>query len=821
VRPLPPALEMLAASGRLVGRRSELTELERCRADAEGGAPRLSVITGEPGIGKSRLVAELAVAAHGEGSEVLYGRGDPAASTPYHGFVQALGRAADPMPWPEPLSSATASVEARYELFEAVRGWLEARSGDHPVLLVLEDVGGSEHATLALCRHLLRSAANGMVLVLTSAEGDLLEQGPLADQAADQPETVSLISLEPFDVEEVVELLEALSVDAEPLAGSVPVDVAWESTAGIPLLVVQMARQAQERDEPPPAGLTVDGSTLEMPSTPVDRLSWEAQRLLEAATVAGPIFGLAVAAEAAGLSEPIALDAAEEACRVGVLYEEAPGSSAFGFGHELMRRVVSERLSSARQLQLHRHVADALLERHGSALGPAVSRIAYHLAQAAGERPSLAAAAFAARAGRTALGMLAWEEASSHFEQGLARVPAGHVQDRFDLLVDLGRARRLGGHPDAAQSAFSEALDLARQASEARWLGMTALVMADRPADIRDDLSGMLELLREVVTVAPPDDELLRLGALTRLAFAARWSNQPDADVVAQEAVDLARRTGDPGVLVETLFWCSLAMVPFLTQDTNSLLGRFVKVGVEATHPDLRFRAGSLAFAHALQQADCSAARAVLDGLRGLADELGWPTLHFGVQKLEGDLWLAEGQVPEARGRADDLLAWSEQAESPRLHQLARVLVASVRRQEGRLAELVPWVDRPEAPGTALPCSRALRLEVLTAADRVEDLGSELAALVDDDLAQLAPAEQPHSWAMLSRPSEVLGDGGTAAALAERLRPYAGLVLYSPDAGWLGPVDAYLDVLDSLQGSDPPDRSEDPAVDDPQSVATA
>jgi predicted ATPase len=160
-----------------VGRQTEVERLGQLWKQAVAGGPRLALLAGEPGIGKTRLAAELAKAAHAEGAVVLVGRCDEDLGVPYQPFVEALRQVVDhTLPGelagrlgryagelvrlvPEladrvpglPASLRSDPETERYRLFDATAAWLGAASAEGPVLVVLDDLQGRPSRPCCCC----------------------------------------------------------------------------------------------------------------------------------------------------------------------------------------------------------------------------------------------------------------------------------------------------------------------------------------------------------------------------------------------------------------------------------------------------------------------------------------------------------------------------------------------------------------------------------------------------------------------------------------------------------------------------------------------
>ena len=233
--PFPSGLE---PTGRFpfVGRHPELDNLVSLWRGAVEGRSSLVLVSGEPGIGKTRISSELARRVHAQGLTVLYGRCDDELGVPYQPFVEALAfvvdnfdpkdfvevvgrhaaeltrlvpRLAEHIPDLTPPASADPET-AQYRLFEAVAGTLVAASNLQPILFVVDDLHWAAKPTLLLLRHIVSStAAARMMVVGTYRDSDLYRAQPLAEVLGDlrRIDGVERIALTGLDAPEVAEFM--------------------------------------------------------------------------------------------------------------------------------------------------------------------------------------------------------------------------------------------------------------------------------------------------------------------------------------------------------------------------------------------------------------------------------------------------------------------------------------------------------------------------------------------------------------------------------------------------------------------------------------
>ncbi|HEX9530734.1 MAG TPA: AAA family ATPase, partial [Acidimicrobiales bacterium] len=353
--PLPessvPLPTFLTDIGRIfVGRDGELERLGQLWKEAMAGELRVALLAGEPGVGKTRLAAELARKAHDEGAAVLAGRCDEDLGVPYQPFVEALRHFVDHAPalpgrlgryggelarlvpelservpgLPAPLRSDPETE--RYRLFDGVASWLAAASVDEPVLLVLDDLQWAAKPTLMLLRHVVR-AGGGRVLVLgIYRDSELTHEHPLLEVVPDLRrqggvERLSLTGLDDVGVAAFVEQASGRALDEANLALAQAI---YEETEGNPFFVREVLRHLTEtgaverRDgawttRVPIDQLGIPEGVREVVGHRLSRLSHDTNHALRIAAVVGPEFELGVVQAAGDLGEETLLSALEEA----------------------------------------------------------------------------------------------------------------------------------------------------------------------------------------------------------------------------------------------------------------------------------------------------------------------------------------------------------------------------------------------------------------------------------------------------------------------------------------------------------------------------
>ncbi len=481
-----------------VGRDGEFLRLHRRLAEAASGQGGLVFLSGEPGIGKTRLAEELADQATGEGAQVLWGTclggewvppytpfaeaiesgalsADPEeirtdlglGGAPLARLVPALRKVLPDLPEPVPLQPD----EERIRLLDAVVQLLIARSRRVPLLLCLDDLHWADGGTIAMVVHLARFACrNPMLVVGTYRDVELVPTHPLAEALPTlrQGTGYEHMRLEGLPAEAVHTLLATL---AEHEVSEAAVAALASETAGNPFFLREVLAHLIEEGKVyrGPDGrwasdlaireLGIPEGVREVIGRRMSRLSKEAARLLGVASVFEGTFRFDVVAAVADLGEADALDALDEALAAQLL-QPAGAPDAYAFSHALIRHTLSAELSPSRQVRLHRKVAEALEAAYGEHPSPAqAGEIATQYRRSAGLPGAERGVRPALQAGYHAEATGAHEEA------------AGLLRMALDLLpqADPRRPRLLGRLAVALAWAgsFEEAVEVAAAAGEA------------------------------------------------------------------------------------------------------------------------------------------------------------------------------------------------------------------------------------------------------------------------------------------------------------------------------------------------------------------
>lgn len=813
-------------AGVFVGRGAEmgllLAGLERA-TEGDGG---IVLLLGEPGIGKSRLAAEVAAHARDRGVAVLHGRcweaGGAPPFWPWQQLVRASLRDADPDEarrrlghWaPELLdllpelrdlvdarqASALPDPQARrFRLFEAVTGFLRDRAAEgHGLLVVLDDLHAADEPSLRLLQFLAAEIAHSSLLVVGAyrpaeadpATADLVREGAVA--------RVIVEALERDDVADYVRRSAGPDI-APPL-----IDALYERTAGHPLFLEETVRLLAEGGLEDLATAIPTGARAAIERR-VAGLTAGAQAVLGLAAVLGGEFDPVLLERLAG-DEEVA-DALDETIGAG-LVRAAPGAPGLlRFSHGLVRDVLYRSIPHARRRQLHREVAAELERRHAADLAPHLAALAHH--QLEGAAPG-EAAAYATRAAEHAMAQLAFEEAARLFRLALQAMQRGSSVDparRCDLLLALGEAQGRSGDEAGAKQTFLDAAAIARGCASGERLARAALGYGGRFVwtSMRDDPHG-LPLLEEAIAALPEHDSELRARALARLA-AGPLKIKGDAGrarrfALSAEAVAMARRIQDPALLGWALDGRKVAIWgPDTMEEHWATIEELRRLAEDAGDPEQLVDAHICALIMRFERFELSGFETAYAKAELAAKELRQPGQRWLVAVmapmhalLVGRLGDAEQLIDEAYALGRDAIPWN--ARNSALFQ--RFVLHSL---QGRPGGVAGELAIAAAENPYYPVSRAALAALhadLGDADRARTAFDAVAA---DDFAALSLDEE---WllatTLLADACSFLGDRDRAASLYERLEPFADRVAVGATEVSLGSAARALGMLATTLG---------------------
>lgn len=800
-----PIIGGARASTSFVGRDDHLRRLRAPWLEAGTGQRRLALLVGDPGVGKTRLAAHFAAEVHDAGATVLYGRCDEEPLLSYQPFIEALRHYLRHGDWhadaeserdlqelarlipearPDDVQPLPQDPETeRYRLFEAVARLIGRATRRRPLLLVLDDLHWADKPTLLLLRQLLRHDDPARLMVLgVFRDVDVGADHPLAELIADlrRERRFDRLVIEGLGEEETDALVAArLAAPASPAF----VRGLRTKTEGNPFFIEEALRALQESDavrsgeeasEQALESIGVPDSVAEMILRRLGRVSDLTSEALTAGAVIGREFDLGTVDALLRTPGDTLIEAMEEAMDAGLVVEVADAVDRFAFGHALARDAIYGRLSRARRLRQHLAVGEALELRrdHGASL----AELARHFFLARVVGGGAKAVRYAVLAGDEAARALAYEESAEHYRRALDAFEHDESSDeaqRCDVLLALGRVQWRAGD-SAARETYFEAAASARERGAAEQLARAALGLGERYWEANAVDPRYPRLIAEALDRLPGDDSVLRARLMARAAENLHFTAEQGYGIeLSADALTMARRLGEVETLVAALMSRHVTLLHIEHLDERMTLIDEV-LALTKEHRALAAEAYQWRLSDLLELGEVEAARRDHAMLVALGRDLRQPLLQCLAVGWQGVFAHLAGEVDDAERIARESFELARRAEVGHAMSALASMLFTLRRQQGRIVELLPsmeaLIDRRSASPTwsaALALGRAVTGEQDESRRRFD-------VLAEEDFAAV-----PRDWfwfmtmALLAETCAELHDGDRAARLYDLLAPFA------------------------------------------------
>jgi ATP/maltotriose-dependent transcriptional regulator MalT len=816
----------LTRRGVLVGRAPELAGLERALERVGAGGSWVEIV-GEPGIGKSRLLAELRDRAERHGYLVLDGRAaEFEQDVPFGLIIDALNDylgALEPAWLRSFEDEATAELASifpslswlaggvsmrrvdaeRYRVHYAIRALLERLSSRQPLVLTLDDVHWADPASIEVIAHLIRRFRGPLLAVLAWRQAPA--QLAAALDTAMREGAGSTLELAPLSPGEAEALLDP-AIDPATRAAL------YRESGGNPFYLEELTRASQRRaaladftTNEESVAMTTPASVVTAIRGEVAGLSDATRRILDGAAIAGESFEPELVGAIAGTPEPAPLLALDELLEADLI-RPTDSPRRFRFRHPIVRRAVYDSIPRGWRLDAHARAAAALAAAHAPA-----AVCAHHIERSAvpGDERAIqllidAARSVAARAPRTAgrwlltalellpasvererrLVLLSeaaaahtyagtYEEALAALDQAFLLVPGEQPDRRAEIVAKIARTRRNTGQSFDSRALIAEALDSLPDPDSREALDLRIELALD--FYYRGDFAQMRELAAGVLPPARQRDDLPTVALAATIASIADTSRDRVSDGLAElEEAHVAFAALPDQLLAERIDlagYIGLAAVRVeRTEDALAHVRRGIEVaratGQGAVIPGLlTLKASALLMSGQVLEA-LRVAETATDAaaLSGNDQVIIWP---LGAVTLAA---LSAGDVDRALRSAREALVRSQRLGETFLLGLAHLRLAGALHAAGDLAsareELLAIAAGPTRRLLDLSAAHGWDLLAHVHLDLGEETAAEAAVAAAEALVATVPLPLSTATVRCARAAVALARGDTALALA-------------------------------------------------------
>ena len=806
-----------------VGRRAEAQLLRDALRSVGAAGPAFVLLSGEAGIGKTRLLHEVTRTAP-PGVEIHFGYCSPVAGAPpFLVFQQCFrsiirlrtiktalrafganahearrlllgtdrGALEDNPAWD--------SASKRFRTFDAVAEGLAELGRQRPLVLVLDDLHFADLGSLLLLEFLVQQRTPNLLMIAAVRDAEpALDEARAATLANVRAACASEITLLGLSADEVKQFVELRLDDAPELARSL-----HARTGGNPffLSVLTLGQSlARGSDAPLPTALR------QAVSHRLAVLDLDCLGLLKTASVCGREFDVSVLAGVSGL--PLErcrelLAAGSEARLIAAL-----GGGDYRFVHDLIREVLYAEMSAEQRACAHLALGRMLENIQEYQQARHAAMLAHHFAEGAHYGGATRALDLSIRAGAFALRNFVYEEAIEQFTRAsrlLAHASEADHPTECAVLLDLGLAQISAGQREAGQTTLNLAAAKARELGATAELASVALSLS--PGLFAIEVGGydpvLVGLLREALAQVGQDNPKLRGLLLARLALALYWADTFDERVsICDEAARLATSVGTDDVKAAVITARALALSrprnlaerQLLSQQAVELCGR-----VSDHHGLLlnRLHRASLL----LEAGDIAAANFEADSFRKLAEAVHQPQALWIAQALQACRLLLDGRLAQVEGIAAVCLQTGQRVRDHNALQTFGVHLTLVRVEQGRGGEMLDAIRNFAASYPRTVAWRAVYAFVLWRAGQRQACALEYESIKSSDFALPDDLLWQVSMAWFAELCHAHADADGARTLYERLAPWSGrVVVIGFGIASLGSVDRYLGQLSATLG---------------------
>ena len=803
------------------------------------------MLAGDAGMGKTRLCQEVAAEAARRNIPTVWGRcfEEPGAP-PYWPWILAIRTAIgscddtrlrsllgdDAAPIAEivpevrcrlgdlPPVCALEADQLRFQFFNAIAQVWQRIAAENSLLLILDNLHWADPTSLRLLSFIAAELGEHRLMLLgTYRQTELSREHALGESLADLTrypgyQRIHLTGLSRDETAQFLHSVSGASPSPEVLAAI------HERTEGHPLFLVETVRYllaemrtgaSLEQDD---AGVlkAIPAGVREIIGKRLNRLSVSCARILAIAACIGRTFSTELLMPLVSeISEEALLAALEEALAARIIEAETRPDQ-YQFSHALIRETLYDEMLPVRRARLHLRIGELLEARHRDDIAPYLPQLAYQFGAALPEGSPARALDYVRRAADSAAKLVAHEEAVRLYRHALdlqQRYFPGTHDSRCALLLGLGAAQDSAGASEASRETFLEAAASARALGSATALVQAAIGFAMAGWRLGQPGKQAVTLLTEALA-APleKEDGRLRVELLASLCRAYAFTDCPaEATRAYREAVALARRLDDPSALYRALV--SFHTTRFFAPDQldERLAAAREALALAEEYPQEAWAVTELYgwhFGDLVEKGDFDAARVVADAHVRVAQVARQPFFQAAALSSQTLLAIHEGRFADAEALARETLRVGSRFSPANAAGVYGMQMFSIRREQGRLAEVLPVLRHFVAtqPDTAIwrPGLALLYREL----DLRAETRAAFEGLAADDFAAIPRGGLwPTSMAFMAEVCAYLKDAARAATLYRLLLPYAGRnIVTGNNAPCFGATDRLLGMLAATVG---------------------